>query len=123
MIKMAMKSCTKIVNFWRKSLEISPGGALAPDKCKLQLLAFDLNTYSYRKHYPARSCPKMLDTSSQHGEYLIFDGEIDDYRAIEKLEPDQGRKLLEVQLAADGNCTDEFKARKAQSEKAAVQLS
>ena len=121
-IKMAMKSCTTSVNFRRKSLEVT-GGALAPDKCKLQLLAFDFNTYSYRKHYPSRSCPQMLDTVSQNGDCLIFDGEIDDYKVVEKLGPAQGQKLLGARLAADGNCTDEFKARKAQSEKLAVQLS
>ena len=64
----------------------------------------------------------MIPVESQDGDCLIFDGDINDYIVVEKLDPKKGRKLLGVRLAADGNCLDEFRARKAQSEQFAVQL-
>ena len=47
-IPQALAGCTTSINFRRKGLELT-GGALAPPKCKLQMLAFDFDTYSYAK--------------------------------------------------------------------------
>ena len=113
-IPRALKSCTKSINFWRKSLEVT-GGALDPNKCGLQLIPFNFNTYSYKKHYPNRGKPTLFLAVNQSVNCLLFDSEIDNYGVM--------RKLLGVRLAADRNCFDEFKARKAQSEKLAVGLS
>ena len=98
------------------------GGRLAAKKCKLQLLAFDFNTYSYQKHYPSRGQPHIIVTENQDGDCLLFDGDLDDYIVVEELEPTKGQKLLGVRLAADGNCLDEFKAQKDQSERLVIQL-
>ena len=115
-IPRALKSCTTSVNYWRKSLEVT-GGALDPNKSGLQLLAFNFDTYLYQKHYPRRGTPTMIPAEDQRGDCLLFDSDINDYRVIEKLDPTQGRKLLGVRLAADGNCMDEFRARRSQSKK------
>ena len=120
MIAVALKSCMRSISFWRKSLEVT-GGALDPKKCKMQMVSFDFNTYS-RKHFPQRGNPQMIEALDQEGDCLLFDGDMNDYHDIKKLDPSQGQKFLGVRLAANGNCTDEFHARKSQSEKFALQL-
>ena len=107
----AMWLCTASINFWSRSLEIT-GGKLEPKKSKMQFLTFDFNTYSYSKHYPNRGAPIMKKTAEQNRECVLYGSTADERWPIEKIEPYRGRKLLGVQLAADGNCTDEFKARK-----------
>ena len=87
----------------------------------MQMLAFDFDTYS-RKYFPQRGKPQMIKASDQEGNCLLFDGDMNDYHEIEKLEPSTGRKFLGVRLAANGNCSDEVHARKSQSEKFAMQL-
>ena len=117
----AMLLCTISINFWRIMLKIS-GGLLAALKCKLQFLTYNFNTYSYSRHYPHRVTPVMQTTDKQQGQCKLYDCSISGYRTIDKIEPHKGRKLLGVCLAANGNCLDEYMARKEQSERMARQL-
>ena len=117
----AMKMCSASINFWSKSLQVT-GGKLDPNKSKMQFLTYDFDTYSYGKHYPYRGEPVMKPIAEQMGECVLHGNTANDTSPLEKIEPHRGRKLLGVRLAADGNCGDEFQARKQQSEKMALRL-
>ena len=111
----ALAHCEHSLTTWQTIMTLT-GGSLELAKCKIQLLAFNFNTYTSHPSFRPKGEPTLLPPDQVQGQCAVQHETTGEHVLIEQIHPSVGRKLLGVQLAADGNCRDEFQTRKLKSE-------